>query len=159
MSKISHALALLAATLWVGGIGAMGYLAVPVLFQTLADKQLAGMLAGKLFSVTAYLGIICGVYLLAYYVVQLGSQAFRQKAFWVVGIMLLLTLIGQFGIQPILADLKAQALPMEVMKSALAGSFRTWHGVASIMYLVQSILGVALVIMIGLYPIKAVNVP
>ena len=159
MSKISHALALLAATLWVGGIGAIGYLAVPVLFQTLADKQLAGMLAGKLFSVTAYLGIICGVYLLAYYVVQLGSQAFRQKAFWVVGIMLLLTLIGQFGIQPILADLKAQALPMEVMKSALAGSFRTWHGVASIMYLVQSILGVALVIMIGLYPIKAVNVP
>ena len=58
MSKISHALALLAATLWVGGIGAIGYLAVPVLFQTLADKQLAGMLAGKLFSVTAYLGII-----------------------------------------------------------------------------------------------------
>ena len=154
MSKISHALALLAATLWVGGRGAMGYLAVPVLFQTLADKQLAGMLAGKLFSVTAYLGIICGVYLLAYYLVQLGSQAARQKVFWVVGIMLLLTLIGQFGIQPILADLKAQALPMEVMKSPLAGSFRTWHGVASIMYLVQSILGVALVIMIGLYPVK-----
>ena len=158
MNKMSHALAQLAATLWVGGIGAIGYLAVPVLFQTLADKQLAGMLAGKLFSVTAYLGIICGVYLLAYYLVQLGSQASRQKVFWVVGIMLLLTLIGQFGIQPILADLKAQALPMEVMKSALAGSFRTWHGVASVIYLVQSILGVALVIMIGMYPVKAVNV-
>ncbi len=157
MNKISHALALLAVTLWVGGIGAMGYLAVPVLFQTLADKQLAGMLAGKLFSVTAYLGIICGVYLLAYYLVQLGSHALKQKVFWVAAIMLLLTLIGQFGIQPILADLKAQALPMEVMKSALAGSFRTWHGVASIMYLVQSILGVALVIMIGMYPVKAVN--
>ena len=153
MNKITHALALLAVTLWVGGLGATGYLAVPVLFQNLADKQLAGMLAGKLFSVTAYLGIICGVYLLAYYLVRLG-HAWKKKIFWVVGIMLLLTFIGQFGIQPILADLKAQAMPMEVMKSPLAGNFRTWHGVASVTYLIQSILGVALVIMNGMYPLK-----
>ena len=154
MNKISHALALLAVTLWVGGIGAIGYLAVPVLFQTLPDKQLAGMLAGKMFSVTAYLAIICGLYLLVYYWVVQGRQAMRQKIFRVIGIMLLLAIIGQFGIQPILASLKAQAMPMEVMKSAWAGSFRTWHGVASVIYLVQSILGVALVIMVGMRPIK-----
>lgn len=153
MNKISDALALLAVTLWVGGLGAIGYLAVPVLFQTLADKQLAGMLAGKLFAVTAYLGIICGGYLLTYYLIRTG-QAWKQKIFWVVGIMLLLTLIGQFGVQPVLADLKAQALPMEVMKSPLAGSFRTWHGVASVIYLIQSILGVALVVMHGMRPSK-----
>lgn len=156
MNKMSHGLALLAAAVWVGGMCAIGYLAVPVLFQTLPDRQLAGMLAGKLFAATAYMGIICALYLLAYYFVQFGRQTFRQKLFWLIVVMLLLTLAGQFGIQPILAGLKAQALPAEVMHSAFANSFRTWHGVASIIYLVQSLLGIVLVLKIGMRPQPAV---
>ena len=152
MNKMSRVLAVLAASVWFGGMCAIGYLAVPVLFQTLPDRQLAGMLAGKLFSVTAYMGIVCALYLLAYYFAQCGRQAVRQKVFWVIAVMLLLTLGGQFGIQPILADLKAQALPAEVMHSAFANTFRTWHGVASIIYLVQSLLGIVLVLKIGMRP-------
>jgi hypothetical protein len=60
--------------------------------------------------------------------------------------MLLLVLAGQFVLQPILADLKAQALPLDVMKSALASQFMTWHGISSILYLIQSLLGIALVL-------------
>jgi hypothetical protein len=60
--------------------------------------------------------------------------------------MLLLVLIGQFILQPILADLKLQALPLDVMNSALASQFKTWHAVSSILFLIQSLLGIALVL-------------
>ena len=60
--------------------------------------------------------------------------------------MLLLVLIGQFVLQPILADLKAQTLPLDVMKSVLAYKFRTWHAISGILYLVQSLLGIVLVL-------------
>ena len=156
MNKISYGLALLAVSFWVGGMCAIGYLAVPVLFQTLPDRQLAGMLAGKLFAVTAYMGIVCALYLLVFYFAQFGRQAFSQRIFWVIIVMLLLTLAGQFGIQPILADLKAQAMPDEVMRSGFAESFRTWHGVASMVYLVQSLLGIVLVLKIGVRPSSSV---
>ena len=36
--------------LWIGGMWAIGYVAAPVLFANLGDKQLAGMLAGRLFA-------------------------------------------------------------------------------------------------------------
>ena len=52
----------------------------------------------------------------------------------------------RFGIQPLLAQLKADALPREVMESVLRSRFATWHGVSSILYLVQSLLGLVLVI-------------
>jgi len=60
--------------------------------------------------------------------------------------MLLIILLGQFGMQPLLAELKAQALPLYVMDSPYAGSFRLWHGAASIAYLVQSLLGAVLLL-------------
>ena len=66
--------------------------------------------------------------------------------------MLLLVLIGQFGIQPAMAELKAQALPLDVMHSAQAGQFKALHGVASILYLVQSVLG--LLLLLGLPGLK-----
>jgi hypothetical protein len=59
--------------------------------------------------------------------------------------MLLLTLAGHFGIAPVIAQLKAQALPSDVMNSVFADRFQTWHGVASIAYLIQSLLGLVLI--------------
>ncbi|MDO8413150.1 MAG: DUF4149 domain-containing protein, partial [Gallionellaceae bacterium] len=118
----------------------------PIVFQTLPDKQLAGMLAGKLFTAMANVGMGCALYLLAYYSMQLGKQVFQHKVVWVITAMLFLTLVGQWGIQPIMAELKAQALPAEVMHSVFAEQFKTWHGVASIIYLVQSLLGIMLIL-------------
>lgn len=149
MSKIAYSFALLSAAIWLGGMCAIGYLAAPILFQSLPDRQLAGMVAGKLFAAMAYTGIVCAVYLLAYHFANFGKQAFQHKIFWVIVIMLLLTLAGQFGIQPILADLKAQALPAEVMQSEFAGDFKRWHGIASVIYLVQSLMGIVLVLKIS----------
>jgi len=43
-------------------------------------------------------------------------------------------------------DLKAQALPLDVMHSALADHFKMLHGVSSIIYLIESLLGAFLAI-------------
>ena len=56
MRRLSEALYLLAITLWVGGMWAIGYLAAPVLFASLGDRQLAGMVAGKLFALIGWVG-------------------------------------------------------------------------------------------------------
>jgi hypothetical protein len=79
-------------------------------------------------------------------VTKFGGQAFKQGFFWLVLLMLLLTLAGHFGIAPIIAQLKADALPADVMHSVFADRFATWHGVASIAYAIQSLLGLLLVI-------------
>jgi len=139
-------LAALSITLWVGGTWMLGYLAVPVLFKALPDRQLAGMVAGQLFTLLAYIGIGCALYLLFYQLQQSRGAALQRTAFRATLAMLLLVLIGQFVLQPILAGLKAQALPLDVMQSALAPQFRTWHAVSAIVYLIQSLLGIALVL-------------
>jgi predicted cobalt transporter CbtA len=146
MKNLGNNFALLAATAWVGGQWAVGYLTVPVLFQTLPDKMLAGMLAGKMFSLIDYVGMACAVYLLAYLSRKAGNATLRQPLFWIVAAMLLLTLVGEFGFQPVMASLKAQALPADVMHSPYADKFKMLHGIASICYLVQSLLGIALIL-------------
>ena len=146
MGKFSDALALIVITAWVGALWAIGYLAAPALFYSLADNRpLAGMLAGKMFTWVAYLGIAGGFYLLLHRLARFGAQTLKQGFFWAVLVMLLLTLAGHFGIQPLLAQLKAQAMPADVMHSIFADRFRAWHGVASIAYLVESLLGLVLV--------------
>lgn len=146
MSRFADKLALVAITLWVGGLWAIGYLAAPVLFSALADKTTAGMLAGKMFTLVAYIGMACGFYLLIHRLAGFGSSALRQWFFWATLVMLLLAIAGHFGIQPILDGLKTQALPKGVMESMFRDRFARWHGVSSIVYLVQSVLGLVLVL-------------
>src|SRR5512135_1865025 len=114
MKKLADDTALLAVSAWVGGLWGIGYLAAPVLFQTLPDKMLAGMLAGKMFSLIAWVGIACGIYLLLYYLSTCGKAAFGQIAFRVAAVMLLLAIGIRFGIQPVMEDLKLQVFPADI---------------------------------------------
>jgi hypothetical protein len=139
-------LAALSVTLWVGGMWMLGYVVVPLLFKALPDRMLAGRIAGDLFTLLAYIGIACALYLLFYQLQQSGRAALHRSAVRITAAMLLCVLAGQFVLQPILADLKLQALPLDVMQSALAPQFKTWHAVSGVIYLVQSLLGVALVL-------------
>ncbi len=142
---MTNKLALIIITLWVGALWATG-LSAYVLFDTLQDKQLAGSLAGKLFTIVSYIGMASAFYLLIQRLLENGTGALKQSYFWAVLGMLLLVLAGHFGIQPILAQLKADALPNDVMHSVFASRFGTWHGVASVAYLVECLLGFVLVL-------------
>lgn len=138
-------LAAVAVVLWVGSLWAIGFIAAPTLFSALSDRQLAGMLAGRMFTVTAYVGLACGAYLLLYRLVSQGMAALKQGFFWLVFAMLVLTLIGHFGIQPILESLKLEGGAARVMQGVVADRFARWHGIASVLFVIQSFLGLLLV--------------
>lgn len=146
MRKVSEALYLAAITLWVGGLWAIGYLVAPVLFSNLGDRQQAGMLAGKLFALIGWVGLASAAYLLLFLISRFGAQVFKRALFWLIVLMVLMAVASQFGIQPLMAQLKADALPREVMESVLRDRFATWHGISSILYLIQSLLGLWVVI-------------
>ncbi len=145
MKRLPDLLSAWAASLWVGGLWAVGYLAAPTLFYSLTDRMLAGMLAGKLFSHIAWVGLVCGCWLLLHRLGRFGVLALKQSFFWIVVLMLLLTVAQHFGIQPILQQLKDQAQPRDVMESLFRDRFATWHGISSVIYLIQSLLGLVLI--------------
>ncbi|MHB8914585.1 MAG: DUF4149 domain-containing protein [Thiobacillus sp.] len=136
--------------IWLGSLFTLGTIAAPILFNALENKQLAGMLAGKMFAVGAWVGLVAGAYLLLYSLKRDGAHAFKTWFFWLVLIMWLLTLAGHFGVQPILQNLKNQALPLAVMQSVFADRFSQWHGISRILWVIQAVLGVILVWRSGL---------
>lgn len=144
MRNLPDLLAIWTAALWVGGLWAIGYLAAPVLFSSLGDKMLAGRLAGHMFTWIAYVGMACAFWLIVHRFLRSGGAALKQSFFWIVVIMLVLTLAQHFGIQPVIQQIKDQALPQDVMKSLFRDRFETWHGIASVVYLIQSLLGLAM---------------
>ncbi len=48
--------------------------------------------------------------------------------------------------------IRNQALPAEVMESVFRDRFATWHGIASVLYLIECLLGVLLVWLQGRNP-------
>lgn len=146
MRKLSEALYFALISLWVGGMWAIGYLAAPVLFSSLGDRQLAGVVAGKLFLLIGWIGLGAALYLLVFLLVRWRGQVFGRSVFWLVILMAVFVAASQFGIQPLMVQMKADAWPRDVMESVLRDRFVTWHGISSILYLLQSLLGLWLIV-------------
>jgi len=73
-----------------------------------------------------------------------GSAKTGRQALWIVLAMLACTLVGYFGLQPFMAALKEAAVG-GVMDPDTRSRFGFLHGIASVFYLIQSILGGLLV--------------
>ncbi|HXF16518.1 MAG TPA: DUF4149 domain-containing protein [Burkholderiales bacterium] len=149
MRTITEALQSIAITLWVGGLWVIGLIVAPALFHALSDRSQAGLLAGHFFAVIGYIGLGCGAYLLLFRLARFGGGVFGQLFFWAVLLMAALAAAGQFGLQPMMASLKQQALPAEVMQSIFRDRFAAWHGVSSIFYLIECFLGLIMVLQHG----------
>jgi hypothetical protein len=149
MQRFADALFSVALTLWVGGLWAIGYLVAPTLFASLADRQMAGVLAGKLFMLISWAGVGCAAYLMLLMLFRIGTAVLKRWIFWTVFAMLLLTLASLFGVQPLMEQLKLDAFPREVMESVMRDRFVMWHGISSVLYLMQSGLGLLLVLGAG----------
>jgi hypothetical protein len=139
---------ILIAGIWVGSILAVGYLVAPVIFSTLTDRQVAGMVAGSVFKAEAYLSILICIALmvLANLLVTRGLNQYRLIRLLLLG-MLVCSSAASFILIPWLDTLRDQALleGMPVMLSPSADLFRTLHGVSSVLFLIQSALGIYLV--------------
>ena len=130
-------------SLWLGMQVMAGYVAAPILFERLG-KQEAGNIAGVLFSINNYFG------LLAWIVAWLVVRSNQNRSFSDNGkvapkfiiLLLLLTASNQFLISPVIAAHKTGTANW--LLSLLGGSFGMWHGISSIIYLVCSVLGLGL---------------
>ena len=122
-------------TLWVGSLWAVGLMVTPVLFARLDDRAVAGSVAGNLFMLTALLGLVCGSVLLIAHIARTGRYDWRA---WVLTTMLLLVAAGQFVLAPMIGALRDQGL-------VDGGQFASLHGLASVLFLVTSGLGLLLV--------------
>jgi hypothetical protein len=136
---------LLLITAWVGSLWTVGYLVAPTLFMTLADRVLAGTIAGKLFRVEAWVSLVCGCFLLLILRPNSARNIQHATMFKLVGAMVACTLLGYFALQPSMAALR-QAAAGNVLDGAARTRFGMLHGIASGVYLIQSLLGIMLVI-------------
>lgn len=139
---------ILIAGLWVGSLLAVGYLVAPAIFSTMTDRQAAGMVAGSIFKLEAYLSlIVCiGLMVLANLLVNRGLNQFRIIR-WLLLAMLLCSLAAAFVFIPWMNALRDSALDqgMPVMLSPSATVFGRLHGASSILFMLQSLLGIFLV--------------
>ncbi len=129
-------------TLWVGGLWAIGFLAVPVLFHSLDDRTLAGELAAPMFTIINGFGLVCGGLLLLFSALSQGRGWVRSWRTAVIAVMMAVAAIILFVIQPQMAALKAQ---VAAAGGELGPQFGRLHGISSVLYLLASVLGLLLV--------------
>mgnify|MGYP003331287607 CR=1 FL=1 len=134
--------------LWVGGFTVIGFLVVPLLFAHLGDRQIAGIIAANLLKLNAYIGVgICMILLpVANHLVNLGNRLYRQIRS-ILLFMLICASATAFIIIPWMNGLRDQALlhGISVRETNNSNLFGLLHSLSSIIFMIQSILGIGLV--------------
>lgn len=134
-------------SLWVGGMWAIGYIAVPVLFATIEDKSVAGAVAGRLFTISGWVGFCAAALLAILWLMRLGKGAFTTPRFPVLLLALVLLLVNLLIVQPEI---------IAAHQSASTGSedFALLHRAAGVLYMLVSVIGLGLVAFSGHQPDK-----
>lgn len=116
--------ALLLTALWWGSLGAIGFVAVPLLFANLPSAGMAGRVAARLFSAQTWVGIACALPLLAIVGrnTAFASVDANRNASLLIVIALWLAVVGEWAIAPRILARENLAL---------------WHALGSAAYLAQ----------------------
>jgi len=144
LSAILQAAERVLLTLWVGGLWVTGLVVVPVLFRNY-ERMVAGDIAGHLFAAMSWLGMLCGALLLVFSVVRAQQRVWRDWRVGVLVAMLALTVIGEFGLAARMHELK-ELMTLPPVAPAVLSEFGRLHGIASLLFLTNSALGLVLVI-------------
>ena len=124
-------------TVWVGALWSVGYIAAPALFAYL-DSATAGRVAGELFTIVAWMSMVCGALLmLAVRGTTHSSSSARLRSRL---IPLMMTLVGasEWIVRPLM---EAARLP----DGTPGAGFGMWHGVSALLYLAASLVAIMLV--------------
>jgi hypothetical protein len=104
--------------LWAGSLWSVGLWVAPTLFFAQSDRHLAGLLAGRIFTVEAYLAVAVAVLALL--------LPGRSKVLWGYAAAALLA-VNEWALRPVMAAARA--------RGALGGlTFGAWHGVSTVLY-------------------------
>ncbi|WP_293776210.1 DUF4149 domain-containing protein [uncultured Oxalicibacterium sp.] len=141
---------LLVGVLWVGALWAIGFMVAPTLFSTLADRSLAGSIAGSLFRIVAWLSVGCAI---AIWILQAGAERrlhlpTSKAVRYLILAMLACTVLGYFCLQPFMGSLREiLASTQDAVQLAEAKQrFGMLHGISTVFYVIQSLLGAALIL-------------
>ena len=105
--------------LWAGSLWSVALWVTPILFAAQSDRHLAGVLAGRIFSIETYVGIVVAVLAL----VLRGRREFAGGYLAAV-----LLAVNEWVLRPVMAAARMQG-------SALGLTFGAWHGVSAVIYL------------------------
>lgn len=131
-------------TLWIGGLWATGLVFAPVLFASY-ERLHAGDIAGRLFSAMSLVSLACAALLLALALGRARLRALREWRVVLLGLMLMLTLIGEFVLAARMRELKALAVHHPALP-AVWEEFGRLHKLAGLLYAVNCALGSVLVV-------------
>lgn len=139
---------------WAGSVWFSGFVAAPVLFTILApNKPLAGQIAGTLFQISGYIGLVCGLTLLALLIITWrNTRLFRMAFFYILTGMLVLVSINLFALQPEMIRLNSA---ISGNPTSNAADIRQIHAIASSIHLALSVLAGFLVCL--RFPLKKAN--
>jgi hypothetical protein len=104
--------------LWAGSLWSVGLWVTPILFSAQSDRHLAGILAGRVFSIETYVGVTVAVFALL--------LPDRTKFVWGYLAAVLLA-VNEWGLRPFMGAARAHG-------SAVGLTFGAWHGVSAVIY-------------------------
>jgi uncharacterized protein DUF4149 len=104
--------------LWAGSLWSVGLWVTPILFSAQGDRHLAGMLAGRIFSIETYVGIAVAVLALL--------LPGRSTFLWGYLAAVLLA-VNEWALRPVMAAARAHG-------TAAGLTFGAWHGVSAVIY-------------------------
>ena len=120
--------------LWAGSLWSVGLWVTPILFSAQPDRHLAGMLAGRIFSIETYVGIAAAALAL--------MLPDRDRFLW--GYVAAATLaVNEWALRPIMAAARVNG-------SAAGLTFGAWHGVSAVIYVAACLALLAAVLRRGL---------
>jgi Domain of unknown function (DUF4149) len=141
LKNLTPKLTLFTAALWWGSLTTLGFFVVPMLFQHLPNKALAGNMAARLFEMQTWVSVGCGLVLLLIlrpkrFENQLDIENTSENdknmpsagvfiaygAILFVALGVLMSLLVAFGVSP---------------RIVARENLMLWHAVGSVMYLAQ----------------------
>ncbi len=108
--------------LWAGSLWSLAWVTT-TLFYSQSDRHLAGILAGKLFTIETYVGLAVGLLALL--------QSERGKFAWGYAAVGLLA-VNEWALRPVMQLAHTQG-------RAAGLSFGAWHGVSAVLYLLACV--------------------
>lgn len=124
-------------TVWLGMIWSVGYLVAPVLFETLDDRALAGLVAGHLFTAVAWVSLVAGP-IMALLILATGERSRRRNLKLICVVLVMASMVSVHWVFTPMMELAR--LP----DGTPGESFLMIHGASSLVYLLGSLLGLVL---------------
>jgi uncharacterized protein YacL len=137
LNNLTSKLSIFTAALWWGSLTTLGFFVVPMLFQHLPTKALAGNMAARLFEAQTWVSVGCGLVLLLLLRLQLKTNensvendvklasavvSYAYTAMLFIAFGMLMSLLVAFGVSP---------------RIVARENLMLWHAVGSLMYLAQ----------------------